>query len=301
MKFYSREEVARALEPEALRAALGKAFVDVSAGTASVPPRIAAAAPQGLLGAMIAYVPSLGVLAAKVVSVFPHNQTLPTHQAVVVVFDPETGEPLAAMDGTEITAQRTASASAVSAQLLARPDARVLSIVGTSVQAYWHAVHVGRVRDFREVLIAGRDTAKARALAARLPGARAVSVEEAARAADVLCLTTHAQEPVVFAGQVRPGTHVSSVGFSKQGGELDYALFERSLLAVEARSSSFGKPPAGAPELQGRDPAQAVELGELLAGTRQGRASAEQITLYKSVGIAAEDAAAASLVLSSRA
>jgi alanine dehydrogenase len=300
MKIYSREETAAALDPEALLQALSKAFLDVSAGKASVPPRIAAAAPEGLLGAMVAYVPSLNVLAAKLVSVFPHNQTLPTHQAVVMAFDPKTGEPLAVMDGTEITAQRTASAAALAARLLARDDSEVLSIVGTSVQAWWHAVHVGRVRKFREVLIAGRDLAKARTLAARVPNARAVSIDEAVSRADVLCATTHAQTPVIFAGQVKPGTHLSSVGFSRDGGEMDSKLFDAALIAIEARSSSFGKPPAGAPELAGRDPAQAVELGELLSGACQGRTSAGQLTLYKSVGIAAEDAAAASLVLSSR-
>jgi alanine dehydrogenase len=297
MKIYSREETAKALEPEALLQALAKAFVDVSAGKASVPPRIAAAAPNGLLGAMTAYVPSLKILAAKLVSVFPHNLQLPTHQAVVIAFDPETGEPLAVMDGTEITAQRTASASALAAKLLSRQDSQVLSIVGTSVQAWWHAVHVGRVRKFREILIAGRDFGKARALAARVPLARAVSIEEAVSKADVLCATTHAQTPVIFAMQVKPGTHLSSVGFSKEGGELELKLFDQALIAIEARSSSFGNPPAGAPELRGRDPAKAVELGELLSGTRQGRTSPEQLTLYKSVGIAAEDAAAASLVL----
>jgi ornithine cyclodeaminase len=297
VRFFSTDEVARALEPEALLQALSAAFVDVSQGRASVPPRIASRAPQGLLGAMVAYVPSLGVLAAKLVSVFPHNRTLPTHQALVVAFDPDTGEPLAAMDGTEITAQRTAAASALSARLLAREDAAVLSVIGTGVQALWHVRHVGRVRPFREVLIAGRDGPKAAALARQFPKARAVSIEEAVRSADVLCATTHAQEPIVPADQVRPGTHVTSVGFSPEGSELDLRLFDQALIAVESRSSSFAPPPAGARELRGRDPQKAVELGELLSGARPGRTSAEQITVYKSVGIAAEDAAAAALVL----
>lgn len=297
MKFFSAEEVARALEPSALLEALSLALVDVSEGRASLPARIAAFAPDGLLGAMIAYVPSLDVLAAKLVSVYPKNEKLPSHQAVVLAFDPRTGEPIASMDGTGITAQRTASASALATKLLARADAQVLSIVGTGVQALSHLQHVSRVRQFREVLVGGRDLAKAQLLADRFPGARAVGIDEAVSRADVLCATTHAKEPLVKRALVRPGTHVNSVGLNEGGSELEASLLDAALLAVESRKSSFAPPPAGARELFGRDPAQAVELGELISGKRKGRASAEQITLYKSVGIAVEDAAAAALVL----
>jgi alanine dehydrogenase len=297
VKFFSAEEVSRALEPAALFDAVSLALVDVSAGRASLPPRIAAFTPDGLLGAMVGYVPSLNVLAAKLVSVYPKNRELPSHQAVVLAFDPRTGEPLAAMDGAGITAERTAAASAVATKLLARDDAQVLSIVGTGVQALSHVVHVSRVRKFREILVGGRDLAKAQALAQRFPGARAVTIDEAVSRADVLCTTTHAKEPLVKRALVRPGTHLNSVGLNEGGSELEAGLFDGALLAVESRKSSFAPPPAGARELVGRDPAQAVELGELISGARKGRTSAEQITLYKSVGIAVEDAAAAALVL----
>jgi alanine dehydrogenase len=295
MKFLSREQVARALHPDALIEALATAFLDVSAGRASVPPRIAASAGIGLVGAMAAYVPSLNALAAKLVSVFPGNQELPTHQAVIVVFDPRNGEPLAVLDGTEITAQRTAAASALAARLLARDDASTLSIIGTGVQAFWHARYVSRVRKFSEILISGRNPDKVAALAAKIPGAKTASIDEAVKAADVLCATTHSHEPLVKADLVRPGTHLSSVGFD--GSELSPLLYDHALIAVEARKSSFAPSPAGALELQGRDPSAAVELGELLSGARAGRVSRDQLTLYKSVGIAAEDAAAAVLVL----
>jgi alanine dehydrogenase len=295
VRFFSQEQVAHALDHEALLDALALAFADVSAGRASVPARIASFTPDGLLGAMAAYVPSLKVLAAKLVSVFPGNRELPTHQAVMVAFDPQTGEPIAVLDGTEITAQRTAAASALAARLLSRDDSRVLSIIGTGVQALWHARYVGRVRKFDEILIAGRSAEKVAALAMQVPHARPVSIEDAVRAADVLCATTHSLAPLVSSALVRPGTHLSSVGL--HGSELDPRLYDLALLAVESRASSFAPPPAGAAELQGRDAAQAVELGELLSGTRKGRESSDQLTLYKSVGIAAEDAAAVSLVL----
>jgi len=288
----SRAEVAGLLDPDALLEAVAAALVDLSAGRASVPPRIAALAPEGLLGAMAAYVPSLDVLAAKLVSVFPHNTGIPSHQAVIAVFDARTGTPLALLDGEEITAQRTAAASALATRLLSRTGAQTLAIVGTGVQAASHARYVRRVREFRTLLVAGRDPAKARTLAAQV-GGRATSIEEAVRSADVVCATTHARDPVVRRAWLRPGTHLNSVGLHPQGRELDEVT--GALVAVESRSSALAPPPAGANELQGL--ADAVEIGELLSGSRPGRISAEQVTIYKSVGVAAEDAAAAALVL----
>ena len=289
-----REEVRALLDPEALIDAVATALVDVSAGTASVPPRIAAFTPLGLLGAMVGYVPSLGVLAAKLVAVFPQNTGMPTHRALIAVFDPRTGTPVAVLDGEEITAQRTAAASALATRLLAREDAAVLAVVGTGVQAASHARYVARVRRFRTVLVAGRDPAKAAKLAAEI-GGQAAAIEEAVRSADVICATTHAREPVVRMRWVRPGTHVNSVGLNPQGQELDG--IGGALLAVESRASAFAAPPAGANELRGIAPETAVELGALVSGSSPGRTSREQVTAYKSVGIAAEDAAAAALVL----
>jgi ornithine cyclodeaminase/alanine dehydrogenase-like protein (mu-crystallin family) len=289
-----REEVAALLDPEALIEAVAAALADVSAGTASVPPRIAAFAPLGLLGAMVGYVPSLGVLAAKLVAVFPQNTEMPTHRALIAVFDPRTGTPMAVLDGEEITAQRTAAASALATRLLAREDAAVLAIVGTGVQAASHARYVARARRFRTILVAGRDAAKAAKLAAEV-GGRPATIEEAVRSADVICATTHAREPVIRMQWVRPGTHVNSVGLNPQGQELDG--IGGALLAVESRASAFAAPPAGANELRGIAAATAVELGELVSGAHPGRTSREQVTAYKSVGIAAEDAAAAALVL----
>jgi len=290
----SREQVKGLLDPDALIDAVAAALVDVSSGRASVPPRIAAFTPDGLLGAMAAWVPSADTLAAKLVSLFPRNRDLPTHQALIAVFDPRSGTPSALLDGEEITAQRTAAASALSTRLLAREDAQVLAIVGTGVQAASHARYVVRVRRFREVLVAGRDAEKARALASRV-GGRAASIEEAVRAADVICATTHAREPVVRMEWLRQGAHLCSVGLNPQGREVD--SLRGALVAVEARASAFAAFPAGANELRDLLPEEAVELGELISGTRSGRSSAAQITAYKSVGIAAEDAAAAALVL----
>jgi ornithine cyclodeaminase len=289
-----REEVAALLDPDSLIEAVASGLLDVSAGRASIPPRIASFTPAGLLGAMVGYVPSLDSLAAKLVSVFPANTSAPTHQALIAVFDPATGAPIAVMDGEEITAQRTAAASALATRLLAREDAKVLAIVGTGVQARSHARYVPRARKFREILIGGRNPAKAASLASEL-GARSTSIEEAVRAADVICGTTHAQQPVIDLSWLRPGSHVNSVGVHPQGRELGRLSGVR--VAVESRASAFAAPPAGANELRDVQAADAVELGELLSGARPGRTEGHQITVYKSVGIAAEDAAGAALVL----
>ncbi|HTO97533.1 MAG TPA: ornithine cyclodeaminase family protein [Myxococcales bacterium] len=289
-----RAEVAGLLDPDALIEAVGTALVDLSAGRASVPQRIASFTPAGLLGAMVAWVPSHDLLAAKLVSVFPRNVGLPTHQALIAVFDARSGTPLALLDGEEITAQRTAAASALATRLLARPEARTLAIVGTGVQARSHARYLPRVRAFRSLLVAGRDPAKARELADEL-GGKAVSIEEAVASAEVVCATTHAREPVIRREWLRPGAHLNSVGLHPQGQELDGV--SDALVAVESRSSALAAPPSGANELRGVPPEQVVELGELLSGARPGRASPEQVTIYKSVGVAAEDAAAAALVL----
>jgi ornithine cyclodeaminase len=239
-------------------------------------------------------------LATKLVSLFPQNAgtARPTHQAVVVVFDPATGEPTALLDGTALTAARTAAASAVSVDLLARPDARVLAILGTGVQARAHADAVVRVRAFDQVRVAGRSPDAARSLAVEL-GERATAVDgwsAACDGADVVCATTHSPEPVVLRENLAPGTHVTSVGYNVEGREVDEATVAEALVVVESRSTALAPPPAGATELAGYDGA-VVELGELGAATAAGRTSPAQLTLYKSVGVAAQDVAAAALVL----
>src|SRR3954453_22229147 len=160
-------------------------MADGSAGRASIPPRGAAFVAEhgGLLTAMPGYAPAAGALVSKLVSLFPGNAgtAVPTHQAVIVVFDPADGSPLAVLDGTEITATRTAAGSALATRLLAREDARTLAIVGTGVQARSHARVVAQVREVAEIVVGGRDSGRAEALAEELgPSARAAGSIEAA-------------------------------------------------------------------------------------------------------------------------
>jgi ornithine cyclodeaminase len=310
----SRTDVERLLDLDRLREAVARAMADLSAGRASMPARIAATvAEQGaLLAAMPAYLPSSGALTTKLVSLFPRNTDRPTHQAVIVAFDPATGTPAALMDGEAITAARTAAGSALATDLLARPDARVLAVIGTGVQARAHLRAVPRVRSFREVRIAGRNPEKTMALAKEartwLPDVDLrVVIESYAAAeagADVICAATHSPDPVVRREWLAPGVHVTSVGYNTAGREVDGATFRDALLVVESRAATLAPPPAGSNDIamaiaEGaitRDHVHA-EIGELVAGTRPARASAEQITLYKSVGVAVQDAAAAALVL----
>src|SRR5262249_6945588 len=153
------------------------------------------------------YLPSADILETKLVTLFEGNAgtALPTHQAAIAVFDSHTGSVTALMDGTHITATRTAAGSALSARTLARDDARVLAICGTGVQAHTHASAVPRMRDFDEIRIAGRDREKTARLASAVGGVAVDSYEEAVRGADVVCATTHSAEPVVRLEWVKPG------------------------------------------------------------------------------------------------
>ena len=293
MLLLTRSDVEELLDLDELVDALARAHERLSAGEVSMPPRVAALVPEreALLGAMPAYVPG-DALACKLVSLFPQNRDRQTHQAAIMVFDHENGTPAALMDGTYITAARTAAGSALATRRLARDDARVLAILGTGVQARSHAVALARVRAFDEVRVAGRTREKVEELADELGAIACTSFEEALRGADVVAATTHADAPVVRREWLAAGVHVNSVGLNPSGREVDEATVAEATLVVESRVSSFAPPPAGAPELVGVDPARTAELGE-----RPQRRSREEITLYKSVGVAVQDAAAAALVL----
>jgi alanine dehydrogenase len=268
---------------------------------------------DALLAAMPGYLSGRGVLGTKLVSVFPGNAGTrwPTHQAVIVLFDPVTGAPEAMVDGTALTAERTAAGSAVATRLLARPDSALMAVLGTGVQARAHALTVARVcPSLAEIRIAGRRPTRAAALAEELgplldvPVRDVAGFAEALDGADVVCAATHSPEPVVRREWLAAGVHVNSVGFTVDGREVDAATVVDSLVVVESRASALAPVPAGANDLLwpirdgliGPDHI-GPELGELVLGLAPGRRAAGQLTLYKSVGVAAEDLAAASLVV----
>jgi ornithine cyclodeaminase len=229
---------------------------------------------------------------------------------VICCFDPDTGTPIALMDGTYITATRTAAGSALASRYLARSDARVLSIIGSGVQARSHARAFRNRPGLELVYVAGRNQSGTQRLVADLvaegmPAEVAPTIEAAVRAADIVCATTHADVPVVRRGWLRPGTHVNSVGYNTAGtGEVESDVIRDALVVVESRDAVLAAPPAGAVEFRQAIEAGIVgpdcihaEIGEIVAGFADGRRDEDAITLYKSVGVAVQDAAAATLVL----
>lgn len=283
------------LDVAELREALAAALRAHSDGAASVPPRIAARIGNALLGAMPGNVDGTG-LGAKLVSVFPdnHGGAVPSHQGLITLFDQTNGTPLAVMEGAYITAIRTAASAAVGTDLAARPDAGVLAILGAGVQGHAHARAFADIRAWSEVRVASRTAANAAALAEAAGATLAPSFEDAVRGADVVALCTDAHDPVIDSEWLSPGVHVSSVGV---GREIDEATMERAdRIIVEWRGAAENAPPAGSHELQGMDPADLIEVGEIVAGRASGRTADEEITVYKSTGHAVEDIAAATLV-----
>ena len=312
MLILNREDVTALLDPRKLVDVLGRAMADLSAGRASMPERIAADVSEhdGRLFAMPAFVPSLGALESKLVTLFPNNHDRPTHQAVIVCFERENGSPAVLMDASYVTEVRTAAGSALATRLLARVDATTLAILGTGVQARSHARLVSRERHFEQVLIWGRDPAKAARVAAELSDEIGQEIEtvknvgSALEQADVICAATHSPEPVVSREWIRAGTHINSIGYNTAGREIDAGTVSQAVVVVESRAAALAPPPSGSNDLLWpiRDGIidethVRTEIGEIVSGLATGRASPDQITLYKSVGVAVQDAAAAALVL----
>lgn len=301
IRMITAAEVEQLLDLDELRPRLEAAMDGLSAGRADVPPRVAAVTPNGWLGAMPGYLEGFG-LAAKLVTIFPANVDVPSHQGVIALFDPDTGVLLSLLDAEVITEARTAMTAAVAADLLARANADVLTIVGGGAQARAHARTFGPLRPWREVRVVNRTQSRAEVVAGVAGGSvgpqtevRVVaSSDEAIAGADVIALCTHAERGVINAGGVGAGCHVSSVGSTP---ELPEALAKAAdIVVVEWRDAVVVAPPAGAAELQSLQPEQVIEIGDLIAGRASGRQDEGELTVYKSTGHAVQDVAAARLI-----
>jgi alanine dehydrogenase len=293
-----RATVERLLDLGELMEALAEGFRALTRGEVVAPDRNQLAMPDGDFLLSMPGRMGDGLMAVKVVTLFESNASVgvPAHLATIGLYDPQTGACRAFVDGTYITAVRTSAAAALACDLLARPDARVLAIVGAGVQAEHHLRTFPLVRDFEEVRITSLRHDEARRVAELDPRARAVGgAEEAVRGADVVALVTNAGRPVIEPGWVRPGAHVSSIGYKPPDGELPRELARGGHLFVETRKA-LAPPPVGCAELEGIEPAAATELGELLLGRAPGRRDAEEVTVYKAMGHVVEDIAAAELV-----
>jgi ornithine cyclodeaminase/alanine dehydrogenase-like protein (mu-crystallin family) len=277
------------LRMEDLIPVMASALADLSSGKVVQPMRVMVpiADHGGFLGLMPAYG---GALGAKLVTFYPNNQGVPTHHAVIVLFRPDTGEPLVTMDGRLITEMRTAAVSAVATKCLARPEASVLGILGAGVQARSHLEALRLVRTFREIRV--WSPRNARAFAKQFGIRAAASAAEAVRGADVVVVATTSQTPVLLGEWLSAGIHINAVGAPRPTWrELDDAVLRAARIYVESREAATRE--SGDVIAAGRVDA---EIGEVVTGAKRGRESVSEITLFKSVGVAIEDVATADLV-----
>jgi len=287
--FIDETAVRRLLGMADLIPTVEQALSDLSAGVAVQPVRVVlpVAEHKGFFGVMPAYA---GALGAKLVTFYPGNQGIPTHHALICLFRPETGEPLVMMDGRLITEMRTAAASAVATRHLARADSRVLAILGSGVQAHSHLEALRLVRNFREIRV--WSPTSARAFAEKHGVSAAISAEEAVRGADVVVVVTSSTKPVLLGKWLDAGTHINAVGACRPDWrELDDAAVEKCTVYVDSKEAALRE--SGDVIAAG---GVFAEIGEVVSGARPGRESAAQITLFKSLGVAVEDVAAAALV-----
>jgi len=277
------------LQMEELIPAIASALADLSSKKAVQPVRVVlpVADHSGFFGVMPAY---NGALGAKIVTFYPQNKDVHTHHGVILLFRPETGEPIAVMDGRLITEMRTAAASAVATDLLARRDTNVLAIIGSGVQAASHLEALSIGRKFNKVRVWSPRNAKA---FAETHGVQAASTaEEAVRGADVIVVATSSMTPVLEGKWLSPGAHINAVGANRPTWrELDDDALAAAKMFVDSREAAM---------VESGDVIAAgqifAEVGEVVAGILPGRESEEEITLFKSLGAAVEDIAAADLV-----
>lgn len=312
LRVLSRSDLQQALDMVAAIQAVRQAFVDLSTGRAVVPVRAAIPiAPDATSLVMPAYLETSGGLGLKVVNVYPQNVSrgLPLIHALVILVDATTGAPLAALEGGWLTALRTGAASGVATDLLARLDARRLTLFGAGGQAETQALAVCAVRAVERLTIVSTAPGSAQALAERLANQPTmprdiVVSDDAAQAvadADIVCTATTSPTPV-FPGRALPdGAHVNAIGaFTTTTREVDADLVARARLVVDHRASAEAE--AGDLVIpwragEGPGPEAWTELGRIAAGLAPGRQSGTEITLFKSVGNAVQDVAVAALAI----
>jgi ornithine cyclodeaminase len=303
LKIIDAEEVARRLTYEACIPLMREAMIALSQGrTKQLLRQIIDLGGGNAFGVMPGSLDD-GPFGAKLVSVFPGNVAAGglSHQGVVLLFDPQTGAPAAVIDAGELTAIRTAAASAAATDALARPDAARLAVLGTGEQARRHIEAIRLVRPIESVVIWGRDPEKAASLAEALGATAAPTVAEAVAEADIICTTTAAPEPILFGADVPDGAHLNVVGSSRAGpAEIDGALVARVRLIADHREGVLAQ---GAEFLRAKaaglvnDAHVVGEIGEVFAGMVAGREHAAQVTAYKSLGSIVQDLAAATFLL----
>ena len=310
MLILSEKEVEALIDIDELIAALERAHIQYSTGKAVMPVRLVVPLPQidGRITSMPGFLTEDQALGMKVVTYFHNNpkQNLPSILATIMLFSAETGKMIAVMDGSYITAIRTACASAMASKVLSNPSASALGVLGAGVQAKAHIMALARVRKIRSIKIYSPSGKSASRIKQELESQLGVAVEtansaeEAVRGADLIVTATTAKQPILLGQGLRPGAHINAVGSHHPDlRELDGSTMARSKVFVDSREAIMAECGdillALAEKSITADHVQ-VEIGEVLAGTKPGRTAAEEVTLYKSVGIAIQDVATAQLV-----
>jgi len=306
MRFIDREEVTRRLTYDVCIPIIRDAMIALSRGeTIQLLRSVMKLASGRFFGIMPGAMGEHGPFGAKLISVYKENYALgkQSHQGVVVLFEPETGEAVCVVHAGEVTAIRTAAASAVATDVLARKDARRLAILGYGEQAATHARAIRHVRDIELIRVWGRSLERCRAFAARMqaelniPVSACGNVEETVQGTDIICTVSAASEPILKGAWVSPGTHLNVVGSSVAGpAEIDHDLVVRSRYIADYREGILNQ---GAEFLRAKeagligDDHIVAEIGQVLSGEIEGRRSPDEITIYKSIGHIVQDLAAA--------
>jgi ornithine cyclodeaminase len=306
MRYIDRDEIARRLTYDRCIPIVREAMIAFSTGeTKQLLRSILPLSERRLFGVMPGALGAHAPFGAKILSVFKDNAAKgkQSHQGVVLLFEPDGGEPVCLLHAGEITAIRTAAASAVATDALARKDAKRLTILGTGEQAITHARAISKVRALETLVIWGRSAEHARKVADKMRGELnietivAPTTRVAVVDADIVCTVTSAVEPILEGKWLRPGTHINIVGSSYAGPvEVDHDVIVRSRFFVDSREGVLAQ---GAEFLNAKkagligDDHIVGEIGEVLAGKVEGRRSADEITAYKSLGHIAQDLASA--------
>jgi alanine dehydrogenase len=315
IRFLSADDVQKALPMADAIGAMKTAYAGLSTGRAKMPLRtgVDVAEQSGVTLVMPAYLPAstAPALGVKIVSVFPENVSRgePVIYALVMALDAATGRPLCIMEGGSLTAIRTGAASGAATDVLARPEAKTVALFGSGVQARTQLEAVCTVRDIQEVRVFSLDTENISGFVSDVRGRRPIppnvkiaeSPEETVRGADIICTATTSSEPVFNGRSLQPGTHINGIGsYLPTMREVDTETVQKALVVVDSITAVLAE--AGdliQPIEQGEIDKSHIhaELGEIIAGAKPGRTNPEQITFFKSVGVAVQDAAAAQVVL----
>ena len=289
---------------------MAEALAELARGEAILPLRSIMWLPEkvGALGVMPSYLAGIKSIGLKVITVFPgnHGSQYDSHQGAVMLFEATHGQLLTLMDASEITAIRTAAVSGVATRLLARAEAQSLAILGTGVQAKTHLAAMREVREIKSVRVWSRNGEHAAQFAERemrrhgIPVSATATVKDAVNGAEIICTTTSSRDPILNGEWISPGAHINAVGSSVPfARELDALAMKQSRLYVDRRESTLNE--SGdfllAKKEAAVDDAHILgEIGELLLGTAEGRQTPQDVTLFKSLGLAIEDLAAANHV-----